>query len=104
MELTTIWDPKVIMNGDEAFFRFVSRRKGTVDLWSWAVEWNRTMRVIGFYGELTLVKETVELLLQHKWQMLRSKPDGSYSRQREEIALPEGEDTLFVLDEKEFEP
>jgi hypothetical protein len=93
------WDPTLIMCGKQAFFRIIIRRKVGFDLWSWAVEWNRTFRVIGFFGAEELVEEAVAALPKLKAKEL-AKKDSSYLRIRDEEALPDAEDTLFEIEQE----
>jgi hypothetical protein len=96
---TKDWDPRLIMRGKGAFFRIVTRRKLPRDLWSWAVEWNRTLRVIGFFGAEELVNEAAANLPKLKMKEM-GKSDKTSLRMRTEEPLPEAEDTLFEINEE----
>ena len=45
------WHPRVKANGADGFFRLSMRRHPHAACWSWALEWNRALRVIGICGD-----------------------------------------------------
>lgn len=94
MTMTSSWDPRIILNGQETYFRCVSRRNADKDIWSWALEWNRNVRVIGFFGKEELVKTAFAELPQIQKKQF-SQANGIVYRSWEEIALPIDEDNLF---------
>jgi hypothetical protein len=59
-------------------------------LWSFAVEWNHSVRVIGFFGEEDATKLSVESLVSDPMLVLPTK-----ERYREEVPLRCSEDDLF---------
>jgi hypothetical protein len=63
-------------------------------LWSWALEWNQSFRVFGFYGDEKLVTEALGQLPVLKTKSIVEEPN-RYIRMREEMALPEADDFLF---------
>ena len=52
MDITKSWHPRVNAVAADGFFKIVIRRQSeTAPVWSWAVEWNQSMRVVGFAGD-----------------------------------------------------
>jgi hypothetical protein len=94
MDSTKAWDPRFVMKGEEAFFRTIIRRRLPDMLWSWAIEWNQSFRVFGFYGSDKLVDDAIEKLPLLKTKSLLEEPN-QWVRMRTEVALPKAEDVLF---------
>jgi hypothetical protein len=94
MEMTKAWDTRFVLKGKEAFFQAVIRRKMPDLLWSWAVEWNKSFRIFGFYGNEKLVGEGLKELPLLKTRSLLEEPD-KFVRMRTEVPLSETDDSLF---------
>lgn len=94
MEMTKAWDPRFVLNGKEAFFRALIRRRLPDMLWSYAIEWNQSFRILGFYGEESLVDEALGQLPVLEMKSIVEEPN-RYIRMRDEVALPETDDILF---------
>jgi hypothetical protein len=94
MNVTTPWDARFVLKGKEAFFKVMIRRRLPDMLWSWAIEWNRSYRVFGFYGNEKLVEEALGQLPTLKSNSIVEEPN-RYIRMREEVPLPEADDILF---------
>ncbi len=94
MDLTGAWDLRFVLKGEESFFQAIIRRRLPDMLWSWAIEWNQSFRVFGFYGSNNLVDEAIEGLPLLKTQSLLEEPN-RWIRMRTEVALPKAEDILF---------
>jgi hypothetical protein len=94
MSVTKPWDPRFVLKGKEAFFQVMIRRRLPDMLWSWAIEWNQSYRVFGFYGDEKLVEDALEQLPILKLKSIVEEPN-EYIRMREEVALPEADDILF---------
>jgi hypothetical protein len=94
MNTTRDWDPRFVLTGRETFFKTMIRRRLPDMLWSWAVEWNQSFRIIGFYGDENLVDAALDALPVLKSKPVLKAPD-RYFRMREETALPDSEDVLF---------
>jgi hypothetical protein len=97
MGMTKDWDPRFVFKGQEVFFKAIIRRRLPDELWSWAVEWNQSFRIIGFYGDENLVDQALDELPLLRGKSLIERPD-RYVRMRTETALPEREDNLFAHD------
>lgn len=51
MKETAGWEPICVTVLAEGYFRHVSRKHPTLELRSWAIEWNGRLRVFGLYGD-----------------------------------------------------
>lgn len=79
----------------DGYFRALLRRCIDSDVgWFWALEWNRFLRVIGAIACPQAIPQLFRSLPELRWTTL---PDGS-GRLREEVRLPEEQDTLFEAD------
>jgi len=47
------WDPRIIGTSADQHFRIAIRKHRSEDCWSWALEWNRQYRLVGFFGNRT---------------------------------------------------
>ena len=90
-ELVRSWTPRVVGTGASGFFRIAMRREPSgKELWSFALEWNKSFRVAGFFGESHGADECTQQL---RWpEMTRLS---STERFREEIALSPEVDVMF---------
>jgi hypothetical protein len=53
------WEPRVMASTADGFFKIALRRHPTAVCWSWALEWNENIRVVGFLGEQDAVEGVV---------------------------------------------
>jgi len=95
MELTRDWEHRVLAGGAEGFFKLCIRRLTGVDVWSWAVEWNQSFRLIGFLGAEEEVMKVANGLPKLQVQQMVERP-GSEVRFRLEEPLDEADDSLFA--------
>lgn len=85
------WPPRVIGTGANGFFRIAIRREPSEALlWSFALEWNASHRVVGFFGEGERVQKHLDDLPQLEW-----KRRDAIRRSRDEIPLNLSDDMLF---------
>lgn len=49
-EAVVDWEPRVMACNADGFFKLALRKHPDADCWSWALEWNHALRVIGFCG------------------------------------------------------
>lgn len=97
--LTTSW--RSILRADAAggYFRIVLRQIDNEDLWSWALEWNKSLRVVGFFGNRQKVEEVTKAIPRAAPVFTHTEGNEKIVC-REEIRLPKDEDFLF--DWKDF--
>ncbi len=90
-DLTWTWDTRVCGGGANGYFRIAIRR-APIDaaLWSYALEWNAALRVVGFFGDLVAAQTFVDGLPELEWKRFDET-----RRYREEIALDPAQDCLF---------
>ncbi|HKO56341.1 MAG TPA: hypothetical protein VJ276_10720 [Thermoanaerobaculia bacterium] len=93
------WLPRAVGTFASGFFRIAIRRSPEADVWSWALEWNQNIRVIGFFGEeesaLPIKGEMPELPMN----VVGTLPGGGVLRMRSEVPLKEEDDVLFYAQE-----
>jgi len=98
MNLVVDWEPRVFAATAEGYFKVVIRRHPTDVLWSWAIEWNRTYRIVGFFGERVAAERVASSLPPLEVQTVAEAPN-SWLRVRFEKTLQEASDTLFKWQE-----
>jgi hypothetical protein len=99
-DLTQAWPARVEGTGAAGFFKISIRREPAgAELWSFALEWNRAHRIIGFFGDLDRAQVHIDQIPPLTWQ--RIDPT---RRMRREIALDPQEDRLFAPLVTEPEP
>lgn len=89
------WDYRLILNTADGYFRAVIRRHPTEECWSWAVEWNDTYRLVGYFGNLEAARVLFAELPQLEVNSVLEGPN-RWVRHRVEQSLAEEDDTLFV--------
>lgn len=91
-DLTQAWPARVEGTGAAGFFKVAIRRDpaGT-ELWSFALEWNRALRIVGFFGDVGSAQAYVDQIPPLSWQRI----DATHRMRREEELSPE-EDLLFA--------
>ena len=58
MNLVRDWDLQIHAIGADTFFKMIIRRHPEgKEVWAWALEWNHSIRVIGFAGREEEVRE-----------------------------------------------
>lgn len=91
-DLTRAWPARVEGTGAAGFFKVAIRREPAgADLWSFTLEWNRALRIIGFFGDLNAAQVYVDHIPPLVWQ--RIDPT---QRMRREVPLDPSEDQLFA--------
>jgi len=87
------WEHRLSLDTAGGYFRARIQKKANQPCWGWALEWNKWLRLIGFFGEETSVrmvtKELVEALPKDQRPIL-----GGYKIQLE-VPLESNKDTLF---------
>jgi hypothetical protein len=92
------WPYRLISSVANDYFRIMIRRKAKdVILWSWALEWNKNFRNIGFFGDETLIRAELSKLPLSPMQEISRNP-GSTIRIRTDTSLV-GPDHLFDIEQ-----
>jgi hypothetical protein len=94
MNTVVNWEPRWIGNTADGYFKSIIRRHPVAECWSWAVEWNKNYRVIGFFGSRTSAQELFDGFEDPKLKSIK-KSDESHIQHRIEVKLPEEDDILF---------
>ena len=84
------WQTPIWGNLASGNFRIAVRRDPNAQAWSFALEWNSALRVIGFFGDATAAHAHVQNFPQPDMQQL-----GPSIRFREEVPLNPGSDLMF---------
>lgn len=95
-ELSRDWNPRLHAVTAEGFYKiWIKRRPNNPAIWSWALEWNRTYRVAGFFGEKEALDKVMAGLPESGMRTLHERGEHRV-RLRREVPLPEDKDTLFA--------
>lgn len=103
-ELISKWPYRRHMICADAYFKAIIRRSPREDppLWAWALEWNRSHRVIGFFGDMTAAQAAFDKLPALKKKIIERgvhpKKRPFVTRCIEGVPLVEDRDYLFGYD------
>lgn len=88
------WDYRLICSTAEGYYRAAIRRHPSAECWSWALEWNKTFRAIGFFGDELAAREIISRIPKPTMSSMPETPD-QWFRFRAEEKLEEDDDILF---------
>lgn len=92
------WPWRVQGIGADEFFKVMIRRApNELKLWSWALEWNASHRVTGFFGDHALIQKMFDRMPKLPCHAVKGE-DGSVLTFREEVPLSDEDDMLFSFD------
>jgi len=94
MRKVVSWSERLVGYTAGGYFGVAIRRLNNAPCWSWALEWNRNLRVVGLLGEEDLAKSFTAELPELQYQAIETS-DGSCWRRRTEEPLLDVEDELF---------
>lgn len=94
MRTVLAWEPRLLAITADGFFKAMIRRHPEAVCWSWAVEWNHNLRVVGFFGEREPVLATAKTLPRLRVETIFEGP-GEALRYRMETRLSDEEDQMF---------
>ena len=94
MNTVVSWEPRILVCSAKDHFVAVIRKHPTQNLWSWALEWNKSYRVVGYFGEEAYAQEAIAALPRLE---ATSIAEGAtrWIRYRTETPLKEDDDSLF---------
>jgi hypothetical protein len=103
MDAVVSWEPRVLAGTADGFFKIAMRRHPLADCWSWALEWNRQYRVVGFCGDRAAAEAVFATFPKLEMATISQGPD-HFVRSRVEKPLAEADDKLLLgtTDEGEF--
>lgn len=88
------WEPRLMASSADGFFKVAIRRHPDASVWSWALEWNKKYRIVGFFGEKVPVQNIVDTFPPlHATQI--AKGPNYWLRSRSDVPLKPEEDKLF---------
>lgn len=95
MNVVADWKPRWLGNTADGFFRSIIRKHPSEECWSWALEWNKNYRLIGFIGSQAPVEGIVSTLTHSKIVHIDTGAN-SWVRFRAETQIADEEDCLFA--------
>ncbi len=98
------WEHRFWVCTADGFYRAMIKRHPDATCWSWALEWNKNFRVVGFFGDEQASQEIIAGFPDLEYLPLPDQPDqpGLKRSIRREIPLDENEDRMFeYLTDKE---
>jgi hypothetical protein len=91
------WEPRLHAIAADTFYKaWIKRRPGDPAVWAWAIEWNHSFRLAGFFGEDEALRELRAAAPKLQFNILHEGPN-SWLRSRTEAPLAADEDHLFDL-------
>ena len=91
-DYVSCWNSAIEGIGADGYFKIAIRREPSGDrLWSFALEWNKALRSIGFFGDLQRAQKHADLLPPLRFQQLDAR-----RRMRLEVSLDPKDDRLFL--------
>lgn len=100
MSMVHGWEPRLIASTASHHFAVAIRRHPSAPCWSWALEWNRSLRLVGFFGDRA-ASEQISLSLPPLEMHTVHKSTDSIFRLRADVPLNENEDNMFSVPEDE---
>ena len=94
MEAVGQWEPCVIGCAASGFFRIAIKRNPDLPCWSWALEWNKNYRILGFFGDGEAAQEVASGLPILQFKPLDKDQALSF---RKETEIEECDDKLFLF-------
>ena len=92
------WESRLIGTTAEGYFRICIRKHPDVECWSFALEWNMSMRVIGFMGERDFAQKIVDSFSKLEFHR-HSDGQNRWVKYRLDVPLKEEDDRLFEVNE-----
>ncbi|MBT1159498.1 HNH endonuclease [Aminobacter anthyllidis] len=97
------WDCRLLAISADGFFKLITRKHPLTETWAWALEWNHSRRLMGFFGEPDPAQDIVNSLPRLEVKTVYQAPDESLSF-RVETPLKEDEDALFLVFDGTVQP
>ncbi len=92
MRTVADWEPRLLSGAEliDGYFKVAIRRHPRLECWSWALEWNHNMRIVGFFGDEGAATDLIAAIVGASAQ----EPGRSFAF-RTEVPLDPNEDFLF---------
>jgi len=94
MAETKHWDWRVHAVTADGYFKLAIKKHIDELLWSFAVEWNESYRIVGFFGDTAGLIMLRDRLPELAMQTIHAKGD-DWVRHRREVPLCDEDDKLF---------
>jgi hypothetical protein len=94
MSAVVDWEPRLLGDAASGYYRTAIRKHPTAACWSFAMEWNKNIRVAGFLGDETEIQNLVAALPRLK-VMVIDRNEGEFTSVRTECPLNEADDQMF---------
>lgn len=94
MEKVVDWEPRLIGNTAGGFFKSIIRRHPNAECWSWAIEWNKSYRIVGFFGSSDASMKILNSF-QKPEMITLVMGESRHIKVRKEVKLSEEDDLLF---------
>ncbi|PSU86428.1 hypothetical protein C0W42_20725 [Photobacterium kishitanii] len=78
------------------FFKIIIKKHPSKKCWSWALEWNKSYRLVGFFGCRKTAEEVVKNIPPLQWKVLNNEQERK-QYYREENTLDAFDDILFSV-------
>ena len=91
MDAVVQWEPRVLACTADGFYKIAMRRYPDADCWSWALEWNKSLRLVGFFGDAQAAQGIASRFPKLEFHTVTQ----GWSLRRE-TPLDESEDRLFA--------
>lgn len=92
---TKDWDWRVHAVTADGYFKLAIKKHPDRLNWSFAVEWNESYRIVGFFGDTDWLHEIRDRVPQQAMETIYARGD-EVLRQRREVPLPSEDDMLFA--------
>ena len=95
MRMVHTWEARLLTGSEliDGYYRVAIRRHPSFRLWSWALEWNHNIRIVGFFGDQDAALELAGRLPRPKVQVAGDSKAGLALRM--EAPIVSGSDVLF---------
>lgn len=90
------WEHRLHALTADGFFKVMTRRHPSAECWVWAIEWNRSHRLVGFFGKREPAQKIVDACPPRQRFTVFERP-GQSLHYSPETSLPEADDTLFKV-------
>ncbi|MEZ5713416.1 MAG: hypothetical protein R3E11_12400 [Sphingobium sp.] len=94
MAETKGWDLRIHAVTADGYFKLAIKKHIDELIWSFAVEWNESYRIVGFFGDTAGLIKLRDRLPKLAMQTIHTKGD-DWVRHRREVPLSDQDDTLF---------
>lgn len=94
MKGSASWHDRLLVVAADEYFKISIRRRPDAVCWSWALEWNRSFRLVGLFGDPVPIEEFASRL-EAPMSTLLTRTGPNSTRMRREVALDDDSDLLF---------